>query len=386
MPIPIADLGKVTEAMLTSLVGIAESDTLEFKRESYGSDDKSKRELCKDISALANVSGGDIILGMDERDGVAASLIGFQCADVNAEIQRLQNIVSMAIEPRISGVQFRALTLSNGSSALVIRVPRSRDLPHRVTHSGINRFYVRRTADTFEASLTELRRMFELAGSEFDNAERFCQQRIARVAGNRESLLLGSKNEGYYLLHIVPFGMSHRGASFDLSQMEPHGFAPLGEVMGYDWRHGPDGFMVYSRVAGSSECYSYTTVMRSGAVEAARGRLFLSKRDDGPRINAMTVGKEISRGLKEYIQNLRQRGASGPWIVTMTFCGCHTARLLVPRREWHTDVSLGLPITDPAFSLPSILIEGQTTAEEFASAATPMLDALWQAAGMPRFS
>ena len=86
MPIPIADLSKVTEEILADLVGIAETETLEFKRESYGNDDKSKRELCKDISALANTSGGDIVIGMDEREGAAASLTGFQCADPNREI------------------------------------------------------------------------------------------------------------------------------------------------------------------------------------------------------------------------------------------------------------------------------------------------------------
>ena len=91
--------------------------------------------------------------------------------------------------------------------------------------------------------------MFELACNEFDNAERFCQQRIGRLAGKQKSrILLGKKNEGYYVVHIVPFGMSHRGASVDLSQMEPHGFAPLGDTMGYDWRHSPEGFMVYCRI------------------------------------------------------------------------------------------------------------------------------------------
>jgi hypothetical protein len=118
---------------------------------------------------------------MDEVDGVASALVGFECANVQSEIQRLQNTILMAIEPNVPGVQFQPLRLANGRIALLIRVPRSLDLPHRVTHSRINRFYLRRTADTFEASLLELRRMFELARNEFDRAEQFHAEQIARI-------------------------------------------------------------------------------------------------------------------------------------------------------------------------------------------------------------
>jgi hypothetical protein len=42
MPVPIADLSMVTEQILADLVGIAESETLEFKLDTYGTSDRAK--------------------------------------------------------------------------------------------------------------------------------------------------------------------------------------------------------------------------------------------------------------------------------------------------------------------------------------------------------
>jgi predicted HTH transcriptional regulator len=88
MPIAVADLTSVSEATLTALIGITENETLEFKKQSYGGSDGDRRELCKDVSALANSTGGDIILGVEETDGVASSIVGLKDVDVGGEIQR----------------------------------------------------------------------------------------------------------------------------------------------------------------------------------------------------------------------------------------------------------------------------------------------------------
>jgi hypothetical protein len=45
MPVPVANLAVLSESLVANLVGIAESETLEFKRDTYGTSDRAKQEL-----------------------------------------------------------------------------------------------------------------------------------------------------------------------------------------------------------------------------------------------------------------------------------------------------------------------------------------------------
>src|SRR6267143_4511428 len=77
-------LETITEANLHSLVteGRREDAQLEFKLTLPGSSDEEKKEFLKDVSAMANSQGGDIIYGIrDDRSnlddaGKAAELVG----------------------------------------------------------------------------------------------------------------------------------------------------------------------------------------------------------------------------------------------------------------------------------------------------------------------
>jgi predicted HTH transcriptional regulator len=70
-------LGDVNEALLQSVCTEkwSESQTLEFKRVLPGTDDKSKQEFPKDICALANTGGGDVVYGIGEVKGQADHLV-----------------------------------------------------------------------------------------------------------------------------------------------------------------------------------------------------------------------------------------------------------------------------------------------------------------------
>jgi predicted HTH transcriptional regulator len=60
-------LNEVVQADLETLVReeVRERQTLEFKRDSYARNDEGTREMLRDISAVANAYGGDILLGIE---------------------------------------------------------------------------------------------------------------------------------------------------------------------------------------------------------------------------------------------------------------------------------------------------------------------------------
>jgi Putative DNA-binding domain len=57
-----------------------ESATLEFKAmlPQSAPDDKSKQEFLKDVAALANAGGGDVVYGISEVNGKANALLRFR--------------------------------------------------------------------------------------------------------------------------------------------------------------------------------------------------------------------------------------------------------------------------------------------------------------------
>lgn len=80
MPVTGGPLSTVTEANLQALIdgAVREDRTLEFKRDAYGANDEARSEFLADISALANTLGGDLVIGLDEQQGVASSLPGLR--------------------------------------------------------------------------------------------------------------------------------------------------------------------------------------------------------------------------------------------------------------------------------------------------------------------
>jgi predicted HTH transcriptional regulator len=162
MSIGRVNFDDISEADLDALIqaSVPEGLAIEYKRDPYGNSDADKKETLKDITSFANSAGGHLILGMEERNGVATGLTGLPDVDPDALINRLESLVRDGVEPRIVGVRIRAVSLSGGGAALVIRIPKSWNPPHRVSAARSNRFYVRNSGGAHEASVEELRVLF----------------------------------------------------------------------------------------------------------------------------------------------------------------------------------------------------------------------------------
>jgi predicted HTH transcriptional regulator len=155
-------LGKTFDALgpedIAALVAeaVPESVTLDFKAKTYRNGDKDKREFAKDVCAFANTRGGYLILGVAEADGVACEIAPLEVEDVDAELQRLEQIARSSIDPPLVGVRLKRVQVEGGE-VIVVWVPRSYDPPHRVVSGGVNKFYGRSAAGGYELSVQELR-------------------------------------------------------------------------------------------------------------------------------------------------------------------------------------------------------------------------------------
>jgi predicted HTH transcriptional regulator len=145
-------LEQVDERHLQSLIdnAVREGRDLEYKREIISGNDESRRELLKGVVALANAAGGDLIFGMAEQQGEAASLHGIITTPGDNEIRRLSEIIQSSVEPRLIGVRMHPVNLSGGGYALVVRVPQSWQPPHRTNFKCWTKYFARNSAGAYE--------------------------------------------------------------------------------------------------------------------------------------------------------------------------------------------------------------------------------------------
>ncbi|WFE52992.1 ATP-binding protein [Micromonospora sp. WMMD1155] len=123
--------GTLTYQQVKGLIpAAAESPDLDFKRDTYSSRDKDRKELCGDVGGLANANGGLIVLGMEEDDqGRAKKDVGVDISD--SERLRLHQTVVANIQPTPT---FDIIAVEDperaGIGFLVIWVARTATAPH----------------------------------------------------------------------------------------------------------------------------------------------------------------------------------------------------------------------------------------------------------------
>jgi hypothetical protein len=181
---------------------VLESRSLDFKTNAIGTSERDKREFLADVCAFANASGGDLVLGVRTKDGAADEVCGADVANPDEEKQRLINLVRDGLEPRVSGLDTKWLSIGGTRGVMVVRIPRSWLAPHRVTFLKDMNFYVRNPAGKHPMSVDELRQHF-LAGREM--AERLRALRDRRISAIVEKDMPLALHDGpKVVLHFVP--------------------------------------------------------------------------------------------------------------------------------------------------------------------------------------
>jgi Putative DNA-binding domain len=368
----------VSEAHLQDLVstGVPEGAFLEYKRTTYGNGDADVKEYLKDVSSFANTHGGDLVIGIDEKGGLARKVSGVAGVNPDTELQRLESLARDGIEPRIVGLQMKAVSVTGGGIAFVIRVPRSWNPPHRVSARKTNRIYARNSTGAYELSIEELRVLFASGATTIDRMRAFKAERLARI-DSAEAIVPVVARPDRLVLHLIPLASLGLGASVDLAQAHAlqDSLRPI-DSMGYSPRINFEGFGTFFR-GSDGLCRSYTQVFRNGIIEAVKVGV-VGKNDDGVVfLPSLDFDKWILEVLPLYLKALRELNVPAPITMMLTLQGVRGARLGVGR---------DLPDPPPPFDravleLPEVVIEQYGTFETYQRTIRPAFDALWNAAG-----
>jgi hypothetical protein len=379
MAIDRAVFDDITEADLAELVsaGTPEGLRLEYKRTTYGNADGDKREALKDISSFANTQGGHLLIGIEEAKGIPTALLGLGTVNVDQEILRLEQLVRSGIEPRILGVRTRAVPLAAGGHCLVMRIPRSWHLPHRVSAGGHNKFYLRNSGGVHEAGVEELRTMFTQGAEVEERAWAFRDKRVAAIDVQRTGRRLVA--EGRAILHILSLAglMGQVQVDLDEAAKRWNHLPALGQV-GSDFRINLDGLFVER---GGERLHGYAQLFRNGGTEAVRAGLW---RDDRGKqiVFARTIEEDVALTVPPHLAFLQALGVPPPFVVMLTLEGMANTTIRAITPMWSSDPEPGH--YEAIARLPEVIISEFGTDADYQRALRPIIDALWNLGGRPR--
>ena len=118
--------------------------------------DKWKKELAKDVSAMANSNGGRIIYGIQEKCVDDRSIPGKLTPIAKSEMNKdtLAQLVYAHITPKIEGLSITTIEFDKDSNIFVVDIPQSTTVHQsRLTHL----YYKRRNSSVYEMEDYEIR-------------------------------------------------------------------------------------------------------------------------------------------------------------------------------------------------------------------------------------
>ena len=377
-------LAGLTKSDLERLVAdrVSEGRTRDYKRDLELASDAHKKEVARDVSSLANAAGGYLVYGVEEeRDadgkntGTPARILGVSCPNFDQTKLRYESIVSDYIDPRVQGIDIRAIDGFERGPAIVVHVPRSWFSPHMLSYQKQTHFYSRNTSGRRDLDVREIRAAF-LAGSEVTaRLTRFRQERIGRILADDTPVTLRSGRDARAIVHVLPV-TGPDGFALDIADLGAHPERMPPPVQNsWDHRFNLDGVVSYSPSDGSR---AYTQAFRDGSFEGvALVSLFLE--GQSLMISALLAETVLSKAVEGYAGLLRAASFDGPLSVAVALLGVRGVGIRAPEEYWDRG---GQSFDRDVVVLPDVLLEGAKP--DVRQTMRPAFDALWQAGGWPR--
>lgn len=369
-------LGSLTEGDIDALIegAVPESRSVDYKAALPGTSDAEKKEFLADVSSLANAEGGHLIFGIEEEAGVAVRKPGLAVADTDAEQLRLDSIVRSGLAPRLPALGIHAIPLAEGRFVFVVRVPGSYQSPHMVTFQNWSRFFARTSAGKYQLDVGELRTAFTLSDRVAERVRAFRADRLAQIAGGLTPVsLLGHAKT---VLHLVPLA-GPAGGSVDLSTVAMGGRLNPPYTTASDSRYNLDGYLAMAERA-DGESSGYAQLYRNGTIEGVDAWVLRLEENGHRYIPSKAFDQLVVDAIGQYASLQRELGVEPPVIVMLSLLGVRGMSLAYKAR---LDPEATL-IDRNSLIIPDVLIESFDDSP--ATVVRPLLDAVWNAAGLPR--
>jgi hypothetical protein len=365
---------------LQSLVGaVRESRTLEYKRQMPAATRDEKVDFLAAVSAFANTTGGDLVIGIEAINGVASAIPGTAISDIDAELLRLSNLLRDSIEPRLPAIDIHTVECGPGRHVLILRVRRSWIAPHRVLVD--NKFYGRNAAGKYPLDVSELRTAFTLSDSIANRMQQFRVDRVMKVAAGETPLPLAS--QAAMIIHVIPLSAFADRQNIDVVGLTQSGHVmplpPSRQNQGNNFSVNLDGLLTFTN-APKEPAHAYAQVFRSGAVEGVEA-LPTDENTGKPYLAGGKIEMLVAATVQNYLTYLASLAFPPPAFVFLSLCGIRGAHLRHRGDGIGAYYSAG-PLREETILMPEVMIAD--LAQDVPTALGPIFNVLWNAFGLMR--
>lgn len=378
-------LDAITEEDLQRLIsdGEIENKTTEYKRCLPDFRNlEQKMEFLRDVSSFANASGGDLIYGIEEQEGVPINLSGIDIRDTEIDgIKRqLEEIIRSTsnIDPRIPSLSIRQIRLQNMNYVVIIRISGSWASPHmvRLQFPARERFFSRNSSGKYALDVSELRNAFLLTDSIEERIRNFRIDRISKIVAEETPISLAKKTR--VVLHIIPitaFGSSR--ILLDVSSLSRLSRETRIQPIhpGYrGQRYNLDGYLLHDNQTGES-C-SYVQIFRNGIIESVETKLIGEDRT----ISGRDFDFCLYEAAKNYLVFEKRAGIDAPYLIMLSLLDASGCQLFPGNSSSFGRINT--VIDREILLVPEVMVDDSESSLE--KTIRPILDAIWNAAGYDR--
>lgn len=392
-------IDQLTETDLKAFIDRAEpeGELLDYKEKLEIGSDGEKKEFLKDVCSFANASGGYLIFGVEElrdsnykKTGLPGQIFGIENVTDQTLISML-DILRAGIQPRIQGVVVSPLIgkFSKGP-VIVMYIPRSWSRPHMVGFKNDeSRFWSRHNNSKYFMNLDEIRRAFALSDSLTDRIAAFRTERVNSIRAATPPTQ--TVPPGKIILHLLPISAFDRRAEVDLTADAVQQFEPsqtfnsdFVELLRHSRRFNLNGFLIQTLHrnyvgGGIIRNLGYTQIYRNGVCEIVNT---IDSEDTNHPLLPLNFGKRIAHSFWKHLELLRKLNVQPPLVFSVSLLDFELWRIY-PIQTNEPSIGESHPLGENPLILPESFL--QTFDGSSVDLIRPILDALWQAGGYPKY-
>jgi hypothetical protein len=370
----------INEADLKQLIGnkVPEYKAVEYKERLPDDAYESQKEFLADVSSFANTTGGYLVYGVKEENGILVALPGLPGRDPDHEILRLERLLRDNLQPKCQGITIRAVDMDSTAPILILHIPESWAKPHVVNLQGHWRFYARNSMGKYPLELEELKSAFLATTGLGEQIRSFHFDRLSKIsAGDIPVPLVGKARTAF---HLIPYSAFEANPPLSFATIEDVWSIPLMYASTSSYRPNLDGVVVYS---GKEDCgftEGYTQVFRNGVIESVNANLCGSS-VEGPYLPSVTFETDITTFLDACLAFYKRLSIGMPVVLFVSLVGMQDCELVMHRHldTWHNHVSRS---DRDSLLLSEVIIENSTA--NLANLLRPVFNAVWNSIGWER--